>query len=395
MAKRIISVLLASAMMLSCTVVFAEEIEVETNDEAVEVDVNNETDKETAATLELSLEDAINMAIEKSPRVEASVAAITSASLSLEVATETKKDFDKMEKYVKVPVKVSDGLEVGYLKHGYYTQASEVAVELKTLERAQVEASVRYEVTEKYYNVKLMEKLVDIARTGLKIAEDNRDVVKKNYELGYVSNLEVKNVDNAVLKAQHSLESYERNLEIATESLEISLMIENENYILSLTDEIILPQMPQSYEEKIEGAMGTRYDVTALKKAYELSERYFDITSYYVGDSTAMYHSAYSDYLNSKYTYENTSKLIKLSLINEYNSIVAARDNITSCENDLEIKNIEYESAKIKYEMGLITNLELTAVMAELDSAKVQLENAQVTYLLAVKKFEYDTTIGL
>lgn len=398
MAKKLISAIVLSTMLLSCVGAFAEEIETSVTEEEVTEEIPSEieeVEEEDASVLELSLEDAINMALEKSPRVEAADAAITSAQLNLEVARDSKKEFDSMSKYVSVAVNVSDGLELGYLKHGYYTEAAQVGLELETIEKEQVLASIKYEVTEKYYNVKLMERLVEIARTGLQIAQDNSDVVKKNYELGYVSQLEVKNVDNAVLKAQHSVESYERNLDIAKESFKISLMIENDERELVLTDEISLPEMPENTDEKINGAMETRYDVTALKKAAALSERYFTITNYYVGASTAMYYSAYSDYLSSKYTYENSSKLIKLSLVNEYNSMVTAYDNVESCENELEIKNVEYESAKIKYEMGMITNLELTSIMAELDSAKVQLENAQVTYLLAVKKFEYNTTIGL
>ena len=142
-------------------------------------------------------------------------------------------------------------------------------------------------------------------------------------------------------------------------------------------------------------AVETRYDITALRKTYELGKEYFDITSFYVNDGTAMYHTAYSDFVKKEYTYENTKKMIVLSLRNDYSSILTAWDNVVAAENDLAIKQTEYDSAVIKCEIGMITNLELTAVMAELDGCRVQLENARTTYLLAVTKFGYNTTIGI
>lgn len=389
MAKRITSFFLVACLVLcGMSTAWAQE-------EEATVEHATEQIVRTNEVLELSLEDAISMALENNPQLEACDAAIKSSELSYELAKDAKKDIEQIEKYTKIAVNVSEGLDVGYLKHGYYLDAAQVGMELESMEKEQVMATISYNVTEKYYNVKLMEKLVEIAKTGLGIAMENQSVVKKNFELGYVSQLEVTNVDNAVLKAEHSLESYKRNLELAIKSLKISLMIEDEDYTLVLTDDIAIPPLPEKVDEKIENAIYSRYDCTALKKSYDLAARYFEITDYYVGASTAMYHSAYSSNLSAKYTYENTVKLIMLGLESQYASIISAKANIESCENDLAIKEIEYESAKIKYEMGLITNLELTSIMAELDSARVQLENAQVTYLLAVKKFEYDTTIGL
>lgn len=389
MAKRITSFFLVACLVLcGMSTAWAQE-------EEATVEHATEQIVRTSEVLELSLEDAISMALENNPQLEACDAAIKSSELSYELAKDAKKDIEQIEKYTKIAVNVSEGLDVGYLKHGYYLDAAQVGMELESMEKEQVMATISYNVTEKYYNVKLMEKLVEIAKTGLGIAMENQSVVKKNFELGYVSQLEVTNVDNAVLKAEHSLESYKRNLELAIKSLKISLMIEDEDYTLVLTDDIAIPPLPEKVDEKIENAIDSRYDCTALKKSYDLAARYFEITDYYVGASTAMYHSAYSSNLSAKYTYENTVKLIMLGLESQYASIISAKANIESCENDLAIKEIEYESAKIKYEMGLITNLELTSIMAELDSARVQLENAQVTYLLAVKKFEYDTTIGL
>lgn len=391
--KKIVAAATGAVFTMACVPAFAEEVVIENTEETV---------VENAEVLELTVEEAIKLAKENNPLIEANDAAIRSAELSVEVAKESVKDYSDMEKAAVsmglgkvVAINVSSGLEQAYLKHGYYADAAQVGYELAVMEKDKTLSSIAYDVTQKYYSVKLMEQLVEISETGLAIARENADVVKKSYELGYVSQLEVKNVENSVKSAEFSLESNMRNKAIATENLKIALGIDLSGQDIVLTDEISVPELPQNSEEKIEGAMTTRYDVTALLKSSELSKRYFDITSAYMSKNTAAYNSAYSEYLSSKYAYENSAKLIRLSLQNDYAAMLTARDSVDTALGSLEVKQIEYESAKIKYEMGLITNLELTSVMAELDSSKVQYENAKTEYLLAVLKFNYNTEIGI
>lgn len=394
--RQITAAVLGFSICFTNIAVLAQEETIEETKEVVQKESSTEI-------IELTLQEAIELALKDNPQLAANEAAIKSAELSLEVSKELKKEYKDMEDKIpnipeiqmKMAINVADGLERAYLKYGYYVKAAETGLELSKMEKDKIISSIAYDVTGKYYNVKLMEKLISISEVSVSLAKENESVVKKSYELGLVSALEVQNVENAVRKAENSLQSYERSSEISEENLKIALGIDGKDCKMVLTDEITDVEMPENVEEKISSAMNTRYDVTALRLTAELAEEMFAITEKYAFDSMATYHSAYSEYLNNKYTYENTKKLIELSLKNEYNAIIDAKENITVCENDVNIKNTEYESAKIKYEMGLITNIELTSAMANLDSSRVQLENARLTYLLAVLKFNYNTTIGI
>lgn len=387
MIKKVTAALTAMAILTSSVAALAAEATDETS-----VPMHQMEQKEIE-TLELSLEGAIGLALENNPRIQAADSAITSSTLSLEVTAEKQKTYDDYSKYLKVSV--SDGMDVAYLKHGYYPFAAQKALDLAVMSKEQVIASIAYEVTEKYYNVKLMESLVSIAQAGLKMAEDNAKIINDNYQVGYVSALEVRNAENAVAQAEFSVQSYERSLQIATDSLRLSLQIDSSDCNLVLTDEIVLPELPENVDEMIAGAVNTRYDMNALKVDYDLKTEAFNITKFYVNEKTALYHSAYSDYVNSKATYDNATKGIVLALNNEYAGILTAKDNVTVAENNLSVAIDAYEVAKTKFDMGMITNLELTNYMVQLDQSRVELENAKVTYLLAVEKFAYNTTIGL
>lgn len=391
MLKKIAAAALSVLMALQCGTVMAEEI-------AQEETAQEETAAEESAEegrVSLSLDEAIASALDKNPQIEAADAKIKSAELTLEVTNMTQKDFDKLNKAHTVAVDVSNSMDTAYLKHGYYPVAAQTAIDLAKLEKEKIEASIAYDVTEKYFNLKLLEKLLDIAEASYELTKDNADIVQKQFELGYVSNLEVKNAEAAVESAQFSIEGYKRNILLATDSLKIAIQQEEVSLPYELTDDIIIPEMPENLDEAVSAAMETRYDVTALKKALDLQSMYFDITALYVNDKTAKYHEAYSDYVSAKYTYENSAKMIALSIRSEYMDILSAKESILTAENALAVKQIEYDSGKIKYEMGVITNIELTEIMTELEGCKVQLENANLSYMLAAEKYNYDIGIGI
>lgn len=389
-----------TALLTIITIMFAT-VPVLAQEEAdAAVSIQTMEKKETEK-IELSLESAISMALENNPRLAAADASIKSAEMSLVIARDSGDEYEDMEKALKkipgvsLAVNISGGLEQAYLKHGYYIEAANVGVELATMAKSRVEATIAYEVTQKYYNVKLMESLVDIATAGLKLASDNLTMMENQFEAGYVPAIEVQNAKNAVVRAEYTLNSYKRNLQLAKKNLKVSLQIEDFDCDIILTDEITMPSLPENVEEQINAAIESRYDMTAAKKDFELKTKMFDITKFYVTDKTSMYHSAYSEYLNAEYTYNNAAEMTKIALESEYASILTAADEIVACENDVEVALAMYESRKTMYDLGLITNLELTGVMAELDSSKMQLENARVNYALAVVKFSYSTTIGI
>lgn len=388
MTRKITALLTAMAITLCAVPVFAE-------DDSSDAVMLHKMDINEVSEIKLSVENALAIALEGSPRIDAADASVKSATLSLEIVEDTQKEYEKLEKYVNIPVKISEGLDAAYLKHGYYPAAARVGVELAEISKEQVVAAISYEVTEKYYNAKLLESLVDIANTGLTLAKDNLALMQNQFEAGYVSALEVKNAQNAVTQAENSVKSYERNLKIAMQSLKVSLRMDETECKIVLTDEIEMPEMPQNADEMIKAALNTRYDLTAVRKDFELKTMLYDIAKMYTTDKMAMYHTVYSDYMNSKYTYDNAVKMIGIALESEYAAILTAYDAIRAAENDLDVKQNIYDSKKTMYDLGLITNLELTGAMADLDSAKMQLENSRVTYSLAVIKFGYSTTIGI
>lgn len=369
MKKKILSLFTCIAIIISFSVnVFAQDEEVHTS-------------------YTLSLEDAIRMATEDSPQ-------FISADVKIEDAKRQLKEAQKDKRNFKGVIKLPAGLQSVALKQGYYVAQAEIGVKSAELEKVKAQSSASYDVTQKYYSVKLSEALLESAKSGYQLALENKKTMDTQFSLGLVSELDVKNAEYSAAQAKNACDTYERNLDIAKKSLLIALSIDDENAQLTLTDDIEYEEFSANLSEDIKRAMNERYDIYSLKSAYEQALSYRKVTEV-LGLSSSEYSAANNNVMQMEYNYTNTKKLIALSINSSYNSILNAHSALKLAEQSVSIKEQEYSVSKIQYELGMITNTQFTMAMNNVTSARIELENAKLTYKLAVKKYGYEISIGL
>jgi len=379
--KKVVCGFLAAVMLTPSSGVFA----MVTENVSVEATA---PEKEELRTYTLSLEDAKNMAYTDNLRL----LAVEYKKRGYETALAAAKYTRGKNKDIPVAVTtMSSGLLV---KKGYYVELYNSQVELTKIELEKVKAEISYDVTEKYYNYKLTERLVKTSETSAQIAASNLDIVKKQYELGLATKLDVDGARAAYEGAKAQAEGYKRGLELANENLKISLNI-NEPCKFNLTDGIEFSDFESNVDKDIEAAMTTRYDIKSLNENERLSEMNYTILKNSLTDNASDTSTARSNYLQAKYTNDNSTKLIKLGIRSAYNNIITAKSNMKIAEINVEINRQKYNAGKLKYEMGMITNDALTQIMNDLSQSEIDFENAKLTYKLAVEKYGYEITVGL
>lgn len=364
MKKRLLAMVTALMIVFASVGVFAEEV-----------------------TYTLSLEDAIKMAMENNPQFVSADTKIKNAEKQLEDA---RKDQKNVKGFIRLPSMFS----MVPVKNGYYVEQAKVGVESAKREKIKAENTLRYEVTQKYYSVKLAEALLNSACDANKMATENKNAIDIHYSLGLVSQLDVNNAEYALMQTKAACDKYERNLYVAIENLKIALQIDGQDAKLILTDGIDYQPFEANVEEDIEKAMETRLDIYSLKSACELAKKYLD-TTMVLGAKSAEYSAANQTLVQNEYTYTNSKKLIGLSITASYNEILNTADSLKLAQQNLELKMQEYNIAKVQYDIGMITNTQLTGTLNAVASAEIELENAKLSYKLAVEKYGYEITMGL
>lgn len=336
----------------------------------------------------LSLDEAITIALDNNPQLNASVVRKQNNKTQLTAARETKAGYRDINE-----IYVSTGYEVNYIKNGYYVHTYENAVKLSDYEYKQIEAQIAYNVTEKYFTLKNCEKLLEIAKNSFELVKENYSATNLSYELGLVAKTDLDSVNVSLLQAQFALDSYTNNYEIAKEDFKIALRKNSENCDFVLTSTLNVEDFETNLEEDLLTAESSRYDILSLKSNYELSKEYYELTN--LPENTARFTSAYSNYITAEYNYTNNKSLILLGIKSGYNNISNTRNNVTLTEETLKLRENAYKIAQIKFEQGMITNVELLSALNDVYTAEVEFENAKLNYNLAVDKYKYDIQIGL
>lgn len=371
--KRTLTIILA-ALMLTCMFAYAEE--------TAEESVTAEKTEEGTAEYTLSLAQAIELALTENPQINAADINIESCQTSIKAAKESR---------AKCRGNVST---IAYLNADYAVDAAEHQLALAEKSKEQIKSNISYDVTQKYYNYKLINHLIEIADNSLALAKENLAVVNANYELGRISQLENDNASLSVQSCEVTKNAYMRNAEIAKENLKIALNLTGD-VIFNLTDDIDYEEYVSVPETDAEAALQTRYDISALETQAYLAEKNFENVKRYSSEKTAAYQTAYSSFVQADYTYTNTSKQMKIGIINYYNSILSAKESLDIAEMTYDIQSRNYEAGKVKFEMGTISNIDLTDLLNKQSSARVDVENAKLNYKLAVEKYKYEISIGL
>lgn len=373
MIKKLVSVLLCSALLFSYA--YADE------------DVLSPESSETKV-YSLTLNEAIEIALTDNPQILVCETSAENLKKQLEAAKINKAHLKDVRK-----VSASSGYEAKYIKGGYYVHSCEAGIMLNELENKQIRSKIAYNVTQKYYNLKNCEKLVNIAADSYNLVLGNYNNAVISYGLGIISKNDLDNTEIGVKRAKYMLELYQNNLDIAREDFKIALRKNSENCTFVLTDEIVCEDFNADIGADLMLAKENRYDLAGLKSSYELAKEYFDLTG--LTSDSATYTSAYSKYITAEYNYTNNSDLILLGVKSAYNSAVAAKNDADVAQTNLALKEDAYNIAKIKHEQGMITNSELSSALIDASQAEIENENAKLTYKLAQEKYKYEISIGL
>lgn len=343
---------------------------------------------QSPVTYTLTHSDAVKMALENSPLLEINQYNQKANKKNIESAQLQEKS------YRNVPVKAASSFESFCLKNGYYVKAAQTSYDLSVLEEKKIQNSVTYKTTEAYYNYILAQKTLNAARNAYNLSAANLTVVEAQKELGIISTLDFENAQLATDIAKNAVSQNERNLKTAEDSLKIQLGIAGKNCQLNIFEDVIYEEFTADTAIDIKNATDTRYDITALKKSTDLAKEYLDLSNV-LTTSSAVYNSAYASYMESKHNYDNTKDNIALMINSYYNNILTSNENLGIAQKSYELKLKKYNSDKLKYELGMITNLELTETINGLYEAQVQYANAKIAYKLAVEKYRYEITTGL
>lgn len=339
------------------------------------------------STYVLTLDEAIKLALANDPAYKNFDSAELNAQKQLDKAYKDQRD-------MKGPIRIPEGIANAAVKQGYYIEQAKIGKETTKRSKFQYECKTAYLITQSYYNVKLAEDMIETTRTAYELALKNKKSIDLQFSLGMVSQLDVNKAGYSVNETKAQVDKNERNLALAIKSFATSLFIEETDASFTLTDEIVYEDFKANLMEDTAKAIDNRLDLYQLKSVYSQAEKYTNVTAL-LGQTSAQHSDAVQSKLSAETNYKNAVRQTDIFINSTYNAVLDAYDALKLAEENYSIRQQEYDISVIQYDIGMITNEQLISSMNFATSSKIQLDNAKLTYKLAVEKYNYEIAIGL
>lgn len=230
----------------------------------------------------------------------------------------------------------------------------------------------------------------------LSLAKRTEDVQKilyqqgeAKYELGIISEYDLRELRNSYKTAQDNVCSLEKTLSQEYRTL-YQLIGEEENaqYTLVYETEYKPYTMEQTMEQYVNDRLKNDYTIKQQEQALEDAK----FSTYYLSESTTN-----TQNLTNQYNYDEAKRSLKtekenkeMAIKNAYDAILKLEDSYISAENTLETANSKLVLAELNFELGKSTELDRKQAELALEQAEDNLQ--QIVYAHDIQIYQFENT---
>lgn len=378
MKKKVLITIMALSTLFSNIVVFGNEVETET---AVETTENNvfsfveEFEFKTDETLEtLNIETAVEKAIDNST-------ALKTANLSLKVSEEQLENSQFSADYNTGSDSLQTILSLIKNQASYKNSEEELKVQ---------EQKIAYEMEQTFIDILSLQRELQIAEDSFKVEEKNLAISKLKANMGLISQQEYNEALVSFEKSKVSIESQKTNIQNAFTNLNI-IMGEsdtNKQYNLSIDVEYEPVELELSVEDYAEARVLESVTIQNAKRNLSVTEQSYIVEQANISGTMTSLMQAENSVATSEMNLSDSIENMEVQVINLYNTIKSLETNIENNKTELANLKNNYEIAKIQYEMGKISELELMQAENKVISMENTIINQIYEHSQNVKKFE-------
>ncbi|RNB61582.1 TolC family protein [Brevibacillus gelatini] len=357
--------------------------------QTVAAETGNTTTSQAAALEELTLEKAIEQALQtnntlQNARIDAKNADLNEV-LSYTTSAEMSKDMiDSLEN-------IKDQLNAAKAKYVGNAQG-EINKKLNALTVKATESKIRLGAQNAYYNLIFAQDDYELKQQSLKRAEAQLKVAKAAFDVGTKAKTDVLQAEMGVAGAKAALTSAANAVEVARMELNDFLGVDlNKKWKIVSNNKQVAP-ISLTMEQAQAQALSKRIEMTKVQEELNLAELNVKLIEEYSALSTLQGRQARNNVEKSKMAIEEQKRAISKEVAQAYLNLSAASEAIEFQKKAKDAAAESYRLTNLRFENGLATTLEVIQAEEELSDRENQYQKAILNYNLAVVNFE--TALG-
>ena len=342
-------------------------------------------------TLSLTLEEAMELALANNNQVELNRLSIEKAKLELEQAKHGAKkiDFDAID---AMPREMRAGLGLDMYQLHLAKYVAPVASQAKlTIAEKQVELSenvLRLEVEKNYYELLRKKTALDNAQNALLRAQEQLRIAQESYKAGVLAKSDVVGAEVLVASKEAEVVNAQNQFDKAVMNLAQTLGLELYTKIVPSTQFSFEPVIIDLAKE-VEKALEQDISVIGAKEGLKVAEVTFEQARGFYTPNVFMYREAEYGLEEAKVNLKKAQDEVELKVRNAYLDLLSAQKAYETLEKSLEAAKENYRVAKLRFEAGVATRLEMEQAADQLSEQEGSLMEMLYNYNLAAALFKY------
>ncbi|WP_432775399.1 TolC family protein [Brevibacillus gelatini] len=357
--------------------------------QTVAAETGNTTTSQAAALEELTLEKAIEQALQtnntlQNARIDAKNADLNEV-LSYTTSAEMSKDMIDSLEGIKEQLNAAKAKYVGNAQ-------AEINKKLNALTVKATESKIRLGAQNAYYNLIFAQDDYELKQQSLKRAETQLKVAKAAFDVGTKAKTDVLQAEMGVAGAKAALTSAANAVEVARMELNDFLGVDlNKKWKIVSNNKQVAP-ISLTMEQAQAQALSKRIEMTKVQEELNLAELNVKLIEEYSALSTLQGRQARNNVEKSKMAIEEQKRTISKEVAQAYLNLSAASEAIEFQKKAKDAAAESYRLTNLRFENGLATTLEVIQAEEELSDRENQYQKAILNYNLAVVNFE--TALG-
>jgi outer membrane protein TolC len=350
------------------------------------------------AELELTLEEAQNLAIENSYAVKSLLRNIGNTKDLIDDQEELQED---MENLLKLPLAylpgdiTNDFINTLLIKKGYGVKGAETQLAILENTIGQTEEALKIGALTAYYQVILAQKTVELNSSAYENELVHLKTAQIKYDTGVITKLELLQEELAVNTAKTDLDDAMDDLEIR--ELEFNNTVgldlgENVKFVSGVENG---EMTTLTIEEALALAFENRPESANKWAEYELQEVESSAYKSYYTSSNRQYKYAVEEVEEAMHNYEQSFRDIELDVRTKYLELVKSERALNNMDETISLSREALRVTKLFYQYDLATIQDVSDSEASLKQAEIGKYQLLVGYNIARVMFENSIGVGM
>jgi len=328
---------------------------------------------------ELSLPQAIELALKNNPDMELAKVDVDSAQVSYDGAKDTADDMD---------VTTVQNYDLGKLKY-VAPAATKMSLTLAKEKQKLKEKSLKLDVEKAYYNVLKNTQILEVKKATLKYAKDQFKIAQDSFKVGSLSKGDVIGVEALVAASEAGVAGAQNDYDSAV--MEFNKLVGLDfSTPLKLTTSFAVPKAVDiKVEEAVYEALANNIEIITVKEDKVLKQVEFETAQKFLGGGVTSFETAKLAQKAADIKVKKQELDTTLAVKKDYLTLLSLAQVINWNKKEVEKQQENVRIYVLKYKSGLATGQDVQKVTIDLETARQKLAESIFNYNTLYSKFKY------